>query len=130
MLDIHSDQQIFLEEPELYLPERKSAKGPSPKKLKASTVHTTAFKYIGSLEPADWKAIDIRHSAKGVLKGLFHFRTVYIWDKNTNTWKTGYWWCQNEKPRTGKKSNTPSPMRDWGSTPNRPLPTCRHSGSL
>lgn len=84
MLDIHSDQQIFMEKPELYLPERKTAKGPSPKKLKASSEHTTVCKYIGSLEPSDWKAIDIRHSAKGVLKGLFHFRTVYIWDKNTN----------------------------------------------
>jgi SRSO17 transposase len=85
MLDIHFDQQIFLEKPELYLPERKTAKGPSPKKLRTSTIHTTACKYIGSLEPSHWKAIDIRHSAKGVLKGLFHFREVYIWDKNTNT---------------------------------------------
>jgi SRSO17 transposase len=84
MLDIHSDQQIFLEKPELYLPERRTSKGPSPKKLKASSEHTTACNYIGSLETSDWKAIDIRHSAKGVLKGLFHFRTVYVWDKNTN----------------------------------------------
>lgn len=85
MLDIHSDQQIFLGKPELYLPERRTAKGPSPKKLKASTDHTTACKYIGQLEPSDWKAVDIRDSAKGVLKGLFHFREVHIWDKNTNT---------------------------------------------
>jgi len=85
MLDIHSDQQIFLEKPELYLPVRKTAKGPTPKNIKANIGHTTACKYIGSLEPSDWKTIDIRHSAKGVLKGQFHFRTVYIWDKNTNT---------------------------------------------
>ena len=85
MLDIHYDQQIFLEKPGLYLPERKTAKGPSPKKLKASADHTTACKYIGSLEPSDWKAIEIRDSAKGVLKGLFHFKELYIWDKNTNT---------------------------------------------
>lgn len=44
MLDIHSDQQIFLEKPELYLPERKTAKVPSPKKLKASTDSTTVCK--------------------------------------------------------------------------------------
>lgn len=85
MLDIHSDQQIFLEKPELYLPVRKTAKGPTPKNIKANIGHTTACKYIGSLEPSDWKTIDIRHSAKGLLKGQFHFRTVYIWDKNTNT---------------------------------------------
>lgn len=85
MFDIHSDQQIFLEKPELYLPERKTAKGPSPKRLKASTGSTTVCKYTGSLDEGDWKAIDIRDSAKGVLKGLFHFREVYIWDKNNNT---------------------------------------------
>jgi len=85
MFDIHSDQQIFMGKPELYLPERKTAKGPSPKRLKASTDSTTVCKYIGSLDEQDWKAIAIRDSAKGVLKGLFHFREVYIWDKNANT---------------------------------------------
>jgi SRSO17 transposase len=85
MLDIHSDQKIFLEKPELYLPERKTAKGPAPKKLKANTDHVAAIQYIGLLKPSDWEAIDIRDSAKGILKGMFHFKTVYIWDKNTNT---------------------------------------------
>jgi SRSO17 transposase len=103
MLDIHSDQQIFLEKPELYLPERKTAKGPSPKKLKASTIHTTACKYIDSLEPSHWKAIDIRHSAKGVLKGLFHFREVYIWDKNTNTVENRLLVVSKRKTREGEE---------------------------
>ena len=84
MLDIHSDQTIFLEKPELFLPERKTAKGTHPKKLKASTEHTKAAKYIGSLNSSDWEELSIRHSAKGVLKGLFHFRNVHVWDKNTN----------------------------------------------
>lgn len=85
MLDIHSDQQIYLEKPALYIPERKTTKGPTPTKLKASTEHVTACKYISSLKSSDWKTIDIRHSAKGVLKGQFHFKIVYIWDKKTNT---------------------------------------------
>jgi SRSO17 transposase len=103
MLDIHSDQQIFLEKPELYLPERKTAKGPSPKKLKASSGHTTVCKYIGSLEPSHWKAIDIRHSAKGVLKGLFHFRTVDIWDKNTNTVENRLLVVSKRKTKNGEE---------------------------
>jgi SRSO17 transposase len=103
MLDIHSDQQIFLEKPELYLPERKTAKGPSPKKLKASTIHTTACKYIDSLEPSHWKAIDIRNSAKGVLKGLFHFREVYIWDKNTSTVENRLLVVSKRKTREGEE---------------------------
>jgi SRSO17 transposase len=85
MLDVHSDQPIYLQKPELFLPERKTNKGPYPKKLKASADHTTVSKYIGTLQTSDWKTIDIRHSAKGVLKGQFHFKTIYIWDKHTNT---------------------------------------------
>jgi SRSO17 transposase len=37
MLDIHSDQPVYLEKQELYLPERKSPRGRVPKRLKAST---------------------------------------------------------------------------------------------
>jgi hypothetical protein len=66
MLDIHSDQQIYMEEPELRIPERKTAKGPAPKKLKASSEPIAVCKYIGALEPSQWKTIDIRQSAKGM----------------------------------------------------------------
>lgn len=38
MPDIHSDQPVYLEKPELYLPERKSPPGRAPKRLKVSTV--------------------------------------------------------------------------------------------
>ncbi len=37
MLDIHSDQKIFLERPDFILPLRKSNKGREPKRLKATT---------------------------------------------------------------------------------------------
>lgn len=85
MLDVHSNQPIYLQKPELFLPERKTAKGPSPKKLKATTEHINVCKYINTLKTSDWKTIEVRDSAKGVLKGKFHFKSVYIWDKNTNT---------------------------------------------
>ena len=85
MLDIHSDQVIFLQKPELILPERKNSKGPSPKRLKASTPATTVSDYIETLDKLAWKTVEIRHSAKGLLKGQFHFMPVYVWDKNINS---------------------------------------------
>jgi len=85
MLDIHSTQQVYLEKPELYLPERKSEKGPAPKRLKASTESIKVKEYLESLPASAWQKIKIRHSAKGILKGLFHFQKVYIWDKNNNS---------------------------------------------
>ncbi len=85
MLDIHSTQQVYLEKPELYLPERKSRKGPAPKRIKASTESIKVKEYLKSLPASAWQKIKIRHSAKGILKGLFHFQKVYIWDKNINS---------------------------------------------
>ena len=85
MLDIHSTQQVYLEKPELYLPERKSKYGPAPKRLKATTESIKVNKYLGSLPASAWQKIKIRHSAKGILKGLFHFQKVYVWDKNVNS---------------------------------------------
>ena len=85
MLDIHRDQKIYLEKPELYVPERKSNRGRAPKRLKASTPAINANDYIKTLAPNDWKKLNIRDSARGKLKGLFYFKTVYIWDKIGNT---------------------------------------------
>ena len=81
MLDIHSDQKVHLEKPGLYIPDRKSNLGRTPKRLKASTPSVNANEYIKTLTKKDWKKLDIRDSSKGKLKGLFHFKTVFIWDK-------------------------------------------------
>ena len=37
MLDVHSDQPIYLERPELIVPQRKSTRGAAPKRLQATT---------------------------------------------------------------------------------------------
>lgn len=85
MLDIHSNQKIYLEKPCLYLPEPKTTRGTKPKRLKASLLDIKVSEYAKSLTPKDWKKINIRNSAKGLLKGVFHFKTVYVWDKEKNT---------------------------------------------
>jgi len=85
MLDIHSYQKIYLEKPELEIPQRKSSKGPTPVRLKATTTETSANKYLKQLKSDDWQKINIRNSAKGVLKGEFHFKKVFVWNKNDNT---------------------------------------------
>jgi len=85
MLDIHSDQKIYIEKPELYFPEKKGQRGRPPKNLKASIPATSAREYIKTLGVKDWDKLEIRDSAKGKLKGLFHFKEVYIWDKNCHS---------------------------------------------
>ncbi|MFV0505616.1 MAG: hypothetical protein ACK5L5_02730 [Bacteroidales bacterium] len=85
MLDIHSTQRVYIEKPEPVLPEKKNAKGREPKKLKASTGNVSVRDYIKTLDSLDWQDIKIRDSAKGLLRGKFHFKDIYVWDKHTNT---------------------------------------------
>jgi len=103
MLDIHSDQKIFLEKPELYLPERKSKKGPTPKHLKSSINGVTVKEYLQGLKSKDWQTIGVRNSAKGVLKGKYHFKEIFIWDKSTNTIETRM--LVIRKTKTSKKGD-------------------------
>lgn len=84
MLDIHSDQKIYLNQPELFLPERKSNKGPAPKRLKATTPDITVSEYMESLQPVDWEKIEVRNTTKGKLTGEYHFVRVFIWNKSIN----------------------------------------------
>lgn len=84
MLDIHSDQKIFLNKPELYLPERKATKGPAPKRLKATTPDVSVSEYMENFQSTDWKKIQVRNTAKGKLTGEYHFAKVFIWNKSIN----------------------------------------------
>lgn len=69
MLDIHSDQQIFREEPKLVLPERKSKRGRAPKIKKPDIPSVRVDKYCQALFAEDWKEMKVRntHKRMGVL---------------------------------------------------------------
>ena len=84
MLDIHSDQPVYLEKPELILPPRKSNRGREPKRLKANIQSIKVSGYCKELEANQWKKIKVRNTAKGSLTGLYHFAKVYVWNKETN----------------------------------------------
>jgi len=82
MFDIHSNQRIYLEQPDLVLPERKSDRGPKPKRLTVTEESVKVSDYVSGLERDEWEEIKVRNTAKGSLKGLFHFSQVYIWNKD------------------------------------------------
>ncbi len=84
MLDIHSDQIIYPEQPELVLPMRKGTRGAIPKRPQASTEGIKVSEYLKTLQSGDWQKLQVRNTTKGRLIGMYHFANVYIWDKNTN----------------------------------------------
>jgi SRSO17 transposase len=84
MLDIHSDQKMFTQQPDLVLPDRRGLKGPFPKKLKATTQYISVTEYMKNLEDCDCKKIVVRNTAKGKLTGEYHFAKVFIWNKSVD----------------------------------------------
>lgn len=84
MLDIHSDQPVFLECPQLEIPPKKGKRGKSPVKAKPNSESVKANRYMESLPQEAWKRLTVRNTAKGKLKGDYHFKRVFIWDKATD----------------------------------------------
>ena len=54
MVDVHKDQHIYLENPEPVIPERRSNKGPEPKKLKAQTEPIRVDKWLEQQPEEGW----------------------------------------------------------------------------
>jgi len=81
MLDIHSNQSIYLEPTKLEVPGRKSTKGPAPKNLKATNPSLSVTDYMNTLVDDQWQKLTVRNTTKGKLTGYYHFAKVYIWNK-------------------------------------------------
>jgi len=80
LMDVRENQHIFLEEPEIQIPERKSNRGRKPSKLKTDKASLPVSQYHKTLSQDDFKELKVRNTAKGKLKCLYHFKPVYIWD--------------------------------------------------
>jgi SRSO17 transposase len=80
VLDVHKDELIFLEEPTIYIPDKKKGRGRKPKRLKAGGRQIRLDQYEINLQETDWKKVKVRKTAKGWLKLKVHVRDVWIWD--------------------------------------------------
>lgn len=102
MLDVHSDQKIFTECPELIVPERKGNRGRKPTKFKATKEDICVSEYLKTLQKNDWQTLKVRNTTKGKLIGLYHFARVFVWNTGTNQIERRL--LVIRKIRTGKKS--------------------------
>lgn len=83
MLDIHSNLTIYTEKPETGIP-LASKRGRKPVKEKPLAKGIRADRYMAELSEKDWKTLEVRNTAKGKLRGDYHFRIVYIWDEENH----------------------------------------------
>lgn len=103
MLDIHSDQPIYLEKPDLYIPERKNKRGRIPRRLKATTENMKVEDYCQRLDAGQWQRIKVRNTAKGTLNAFYHFKEVYVWNKQENTIEPRLLVIRKDKTKTGSE---------------------------
>jgi SRSO17 transposase len=85
MYDIHNDDGVYLECPEIYVPERTSDRGRTPVRLKASTQLHKVLDLARSLDESSWKEYRIRNTTKGVLKANIWVKEVYTWDSKSTS---------------------------------------------
>ncbi len=81
MLDIHRDQPIFLEKPQWYVPPKKGNIGRRPQIAKPDQPSFRVDEYCKALKKEDWAEIKVRNTAKGKLKGMYHFCPVFVLNK-------------------------------------------------
>ena len=84
MFDIHSNLTIYLEKSEIGIPPVTSNRGRKPSKERPLTEGIRADRYMSELSEKEWRNIEVRNTAKGKLKGDYHFRTVYVWDEDNH----------------------------------------------
>ena len=63
--DIRSNQKVYLEEPGIEIPTRKSNRGRKPSNLKADIKPVKVNDYIKRLNSSDFEEIKVRNTAKG-----------------------------------------------------------------
>jgi SRSO17 transposase len=89
VLDVHEDQYVFLEEPTIEIPDKKSSKGRTPTKYKTTskTIEVRALKK--QLEESNFKfeEIEIRQGTKGAIKSKVAVINIYTWNGQSSSSK-------------------------------------------
>jgi SRSO17 transposase len=80
VLDVHKDEYVFLEEPRIFIPEKKNGKGRQPEKPQADGEPCRLDHYVSGLNHIDWLKAKVRKTAKGWLKVKVHVVDVWVWD--------------------------------------------------
>jgi len=81
MLDIHSDQHVYLQEPGLHIPEKKNKKGRRPTKIKPTEKPCEVRELTSTVPNTEWEHHVLRDTPNGqTLEADYWFKTVYVWD--------------------------------------------------
>ncbi|MCP4400014.1 MAG: transposase [bacterium] len=81
VLDVHKDELIYEEEPQIAVPPRTHAQGRTPTKAYADRESIRLDRSCAALSDDDWELVTIRKGEKGWLKRQVHVATVWVWNE-------------------------------------------------
>ncbi len=89
--DVHSDQKVFVDDPEPYLPRRRDKRGRKYAKLRGRGESVEMETLFGEISPGSWRKITVRQGTKGEIRVRACRRRVWLWDGNERQGR--YWWA-------------------------------------
>lgn len=89
--DVRGNQHVYAEDPEPYLPRRKTATGRKFKKLRTRAKSGRVDKLFESLSENCWKKVDIRAGTKGTISVWAARQRVWLWDGEEK--QARCWWA-------------------------------------
>ena len=91
VLDIHSDQYIYTEPPEIAIPGKTAAVGRNPSRYKATGKPIEVRQWAKNVAEGDLEKIRLRQTGKGDLNCLGYTQKVYLWDGESPDYMNAYW---------------------------------------
>ena len=103
VLDVHSDQHVFLEEPIIAVPENKGSVGRKATKYKTTSkaIEVRALKKQLEEQGGAFEEMEIRQGTKGSIKSSVAVVSVYVWDGQSGTSKKRLLLIRRSKTATG-----------------------------
>jgi len=80
VFEVHSNQKIYLEEPDISIPPFMGKRGRKPSLSKSKQKTIEVRQYVANVALSCWKEFTIRDTTKGFLKCMALVRKVWIWD--------------------------------------------------
>ena len=80
LMHVHSDQHVYLDDPQPMVPPRRSPRGRTPSRLQAQCEPVRVDALVKELALADWERVVVRETTAGPLVVDIYRRQVWVWD--------------------------------------------------
>lgn len=89
--DVHSDQRVFIDDPDPYLPRRKDKRGRKYTKLRGRGEAVDIESLFAEIAAGSWRKITVREGTKGEIRVRACRRRVWLWDGKER--QARLWWA-------------------------------------